>query len=916
MLLLPQRLRAQPLWDAAYFDSLQYNHDLNLPAWGPYTKKYIGVSHIPDEKKGIRFDLSVFPGFYRRKVEVPHAFYESGFHPWEASPNLEYFSFRHELEWQDRVYADISYSEIGADARLVRVEWVNNTDLPQSTVVHMMASVHFPSIKEYDPETPLNYSTLHLPDYAVWTDALDYTAITFAEASPQDQLVYDGKLRGEIRDHGLINGSGIGQGFGKKKGDQLVYACEVKEKIGQAVIWFRYKMEKGQEVSLKLNGLTNKQITLVGTGDFAIKTIEVGALKPGKHRLEILSAGSSPIAVDGFALVEERDVHSLKVEGVNWDYVPEILEGPVPNSLLLKYKNVDTYYGLYWDYPDFEVREWFQKDLDDTFKRMVNDHTKKVFRDGTDGHFTNVFLRPVSIDPHSTLAIDGLVCTGTKAAVEKRLKSGLNAQQAAAIYEAARENLVNYDIVPAGEKYLFSQQRMAATTITNVVYPVYTQRQYIRHHSPGRWWDCLYTWDSGFIGIGLSELNIQRGIENLNAYVNEPDEQSAFIHHGTPLPVQHYLFLELWNKTQSGEFLKAYYPKLKRYYEFIAGTNPSATTRMNSNLIRTWDYFYNSAGWDDYPPQKFVHAQGLRQSVTPVANTAHCIRIARILQMAATQLDLKKEALAYENDIQLWSKALQEHAWDPQTGYFGYVQHDEAGQARGIMKYDEKINYNMGLGGAYPLVAGSYTVDQKARLLTHLQTPGQIWSAIGLSAVDQSAPYYSPNGYWNGTVWMPHQWFYWKTMLDLGEADFAYQIAGTALDVWKKEVESTYNCFEHFVIETGRGAGWHQFGGLSAPVLSWFNAYYRQGTLTTGFDVWVEEKTVDETHSSLQAQLHIFGTQSDQFSMIACLNPQYSYEVYWNGQLVAHREIHKGTLSISLPNNGAKIGVLRIEPSR
>jgi hypothetical protein len=26
-------------------------HDLRLPAWGPYTKKYNGLSHIPDLSK-------------------------------------------------------------------------------------------------------------------------------------------------------------------------------------------------------------------------------------------------------------------------------------------------------------------------------------------------------------------------------------------------------------------------------------------------------------------------------------------------------------------------------------------------------------------------------------------------------------------------------------------------------------------------------------------------------------------------------------------------------------------------------------------------------------------------------------------------------------------------------------------------
>ena len=78
-------------------EHLKNTHDLGLPEWGPYTKKYIGISHIPERRNGLRFDLSVFPGFYRQKIRVPNVMWESAYHPWESSPDLTYFSHRHEL---------------------------------------------------------------------------------------------------------------------------------------------------------------------------------------------------------------------------------------------------------------------------------------------------------------------------------------------------------------------------------------------------------------------------------------------------------------------------------------------------------------------------------------------------------------------------------------------------------------------------------------------------------------------------------------------------------------------------------------------------------------------------------------------------------------------------------------------------
>ena len=119
-------------------------HDLSLPAWGPYTKQYSGISHIPAANDGVRFDLAVFPGLYRRRVDVPNVRFESGYHVWKAAPDLSCYTLRHELEWKDRVYADVSFAPLGENARLIRVECCNGTDTPQNLVLHYMASAHDP----------------------------------------------------------------------------------------------------------------------------------------------------------------------------------------------------------------------------------------------------------------------------------------------------------------------------------------------------------------------------------------------------------------------------------------------------------------------------------------------------------------------------------------------------------------------------------------------------------------------------------------------------------------------------------------------------------------------------------------------------------------------------------------------------
>ncbi len=49
-----------------------------------------------------------------------------------------------------------------------------------------------------------------------------------------------------------------------------------------------------------------------------------------------------------------------------------------------------------------------------------------------------------------------------------------------------------------------------------------------------------------------------------------------------------------------------------------------------------------------------------------------------------------------------------------------------------------------------PLLAGICTPEQEERSLNHLQSSHGFCSRIGLSAVDQSAPYYRHDGFWNG----------------------------------------------------------------------------------------------------------------------------------------------------------------------
>ena len=349
--------------------------------------------------------------------------------------------------------------------------------------------------------------------------------------------------------------------------------------------------------------------------------------------------------------------------------------------------------------------------------------------------------------------------------------------------------------------------------------------------------------------------------------------------------------------------LEFFYPRLKQFYNFIAGHNPTSTYgKAKSNMLCSWDYFYNSGGWDDYPPQWYVF-KSKSYNCIPVVTTAHAIRFARILLQAAAELGIEEDKEYLQNDIAKFAEALQTHSWSAKDSIFSYVEHDEEGNPLGFMLDPESnVNYNFGMDGTSPLVSGICTEEQKEKLFGRLADPEHMWSDIGISTVDKSAPYFRTDGYWNGCVWMPHQWFFWKAALDDNRSDFARQIALTALDLWQNEVDQSRYCFEHFSMSSHRGAGCCHFGGLSSPVLNWYAAYYNLQQLTVGYDCWV--KSLNTSENGAEAELNIGGDSAGKTTVLYVAGAG-EWIAEYNGNVVPAAMVIDGCLEITLEKNSS-----------
>ncbi|MEX2381363.1 MAG: trehalase family glycosidase [Opitutales bacterium] len=884
------------------YHPLVRTHDLSLPAWGPYTKHYMGISHIPDVARGYRFDLSLVPGFHRKKAFLPHVLHKPAYHPWEAAPDLSYYSHRHEMDGR-AVTCDIAFMRDG-ESMLGCAEFCNESAREYLCALHVLAALYPPARTAGCTEAMVP-SRVSLPPGAEWLDGAAFASCNLPSTGIRRSLSYDGRRSGEALGDGFTGLFGVELA----PADAASYRWETERSFDDAALLIRYRCDSNTQLEVDFAGRGRRTVALPAAIGFALASLPVSGVAAGESPLHITHTGAGRLEIDGFVLVEKVAAAEVVFEPAPPRRHPLLHSSVDDLFLLLEYEDVDTCYGVRWDWTPSKFRQFECADLEEFHNQGDNNPKKHFYKGRGEGVFTTADLLSIPLAVGETRRLWFRFATGDLNAVRRQIDAPLDDGYCGTVRAKARAAArPEYD--PEGEPFAFAHRRMAATTLTNIVYPVRTRGSWIRHHTPGRVWDSLYTWDSGLIGIGLLELDETRAIENLNAYVTEPDQDdAAFIHHGTPVPTQFFLFHELWNRTGSDELLRFFYPRLVNYHRFLAGRHGSSNTRnLRSGLLRTWDYFYNSGGWDDYPPQHFVSVENretLTKRVTPVINTACAIRTAKILTAAAHALG--EDTTEFERDTEEFTRALQSYAWDEDSGYFGYVEHDGEGHPQGILRHAGGWNFNCGADGLSPLLAGACNERQESLALERLFSPDRMWTPWGLSVVDQSAPYFRHDGYWNGTVWMPYQWMFWKAMLDLGRVDEAWRIARAVLEAWKKEIDHWWDCPEHLSIRSGASGGWNHFSGLSSPLLALFGAYFTPRRLSTGWDARVVRQ-IWQAKDALRAELVFSGQPRHRPAVLLTWPTGSEVHARWNGEHV-HGVRRSSTVSIQLPGGRAK-GVL------
>ncbi|MBE6785966.1 MAG: hypothetical protein E7538_07045 [Ruminococcaceae bacterium] len=885
-----------------------------LPYWGPYGKKYAGISRIADHEKykGIRFDFSVAPAVHAFDIKVPNVTLPSAYHPWLCSEDYSFYSYRHDLEWKDVVYADVSYTRLTDESTLVRTEFVNNSDLIKDCVVNYFSSIEYPSD---------SYTEVTLPDKCDFIKATDYLEYTYATARPWDEQNADGRKKGEFIDKRFTFEKGLGdraekwhmphrviKPFGAEKGDRVTYKKVLENDYENAVLTLRYRTsdihyEQGKQVGVHyinsentatfvLNGKTT--VPLSPCDEPTLVHIHLGRLSKGETELCFVATGTGAAEFDFLAITENEHKGDIRVESLPVNFVPDFTNEEKEKGYLttLKYDKIEGDYRLRVFDGNTRFREIGTGCLEDCMTARLS-NADETFDDLTES-FTGAFNRKHSDNGffHNAISHTIFIEKGERKIQYAVLSKGecdyLTEEEYEEIYQKAKEKAVHFRLNKKGEAYRLSNQLLSAALLTNVVYPIYKHGEYIIHHTPGKRWDCLYTWDSGFIGLGMNEIAPKFAEYILDTYLSSEDNPDyAFLHHGSPVPVQIYQLYEMLQKAEDKKHLLSYYPRARLYYRFLAGKiRGSTTAKFKSGLLTTYDYFYSSSGMDDYPAQVAMMKQNVRDKASPVITTSQVIRFGKILSILAKKLGKNDDVKEYEDDAAALTKALNTYSWDEESGYYAYVLHGESYEPVKKFTTAEGENLNKGLDGIYPVIAGVCNENQREKILAHLENENEMHTPFGISAVDKSASYYRVNGYWNGNIWFPHQWFIWKSMLDMGKADLARDIAHLALDIWKREVEATYYTFEMVNTVTGCGGWFHNFGGLSAPLNLWLKAYYSPGTVNVGFDTYLDKVSFNEAYTGAQINFTCYG-ESEKTVLLCVMKDGEDYTATLDGREIS-----------------------------
>ena len=389
---------------------------------------------------------------------------------------------------------------------------------------------------------------------------------------------------------------------------------------------------------------------------------------------------------------------------------------------------------------------------------------------------------------------------------------------------------------------------------------------------PARQWGKFFIWDCGMTAVAMADFKKDYA-DKIISQMPDPDKIGKEVYnYGSFIVTAIYALWELYRNTGDINYIKKHYPLLKKLLACMFDTLPGenyggmVTANHGTGADDSPALFYAKGeifAWD-YKETLPVNPEREKKSLICIGMTAHAVRELKILRIFAFLLNYESDVKELTTQIDAIEKELNDNYWsDTQQCYLDRVVDDDS-----LLEIPWIYDY-------LPLFSDSVPQARKEILFSGLMNDGY-FTQNGFIIVKPNNSYYRQDGYPNGSIWPPLQYFFWKTCIGMGKMTAAIDIAERYFRVFKKNHQETLCCWEQFRAATGKGAGNTRFSGFVTPIIAMHKAHRIYGSVQTGYDVLISNLKISDGAASLQLSSPFF---SGKTGLSIVLRPNKKYTV-------------------------------------
>lgn len=406
---------------------------------------------------------------------------------------------------------------------------------------------------------------------------------------------------------------------------------------------------------------------------------------------------------------------------------------------------------------------------------------------------------------------------------------------------------------------------------------------------PARQWGRMFIWDNGMAGAGLADDAPEATV---NVLENMPQAGSAD-GFGSYIITAVFALWELYRSRGDAALPERCYDNLKALVlDAFDAPDGLATADRGTGADDSPALFYAKGSifaWD-YRRTLPTNPRHECLSLVCVGLTALAVRQLKILRIFASLLGCKDDLSAKIESVE---KTLNDHYWsDKHQCYLDRI----AGE-------DHLLEIPW-IYDCLPLFSGSVPEERLPALLEKLK---KYRTPSGFMIIEPDSPYFRNEGYPNGSIWAPLQYFFWKAMIGLGRMQDARDIAETYLALFEKNHRETLCCWEQFRADTGRGAGNSRFSGFQTSILGMRRAHRVFGAVQAGYDILIESVRLDPDGAALRLRSPFFAGRT---GVSIVLKPDTAYNAAEFGEV---RSDAHGWLGLSLDFQSGQVISLELK---